>query len=228
MFVKFLLAFLGGLIPVFIWLQFWEHEDKHPEPKRLITLSFLAGMICVVLAIPLERWVLNMGLVQTSTFIWWAVIEECLKFIACYVIVLRRAENDEPIDATMYLIATALGFAALENALFILQPILDNEISKTLITLNFRFIGATVLHIIASSTIGIFLAASFYRSTTTKFFFAAYGLFTAILLHAFFNLSIIVSNGSATLYSFYAVWVAVIAMLLILERIKSIKKPIYK
>ncbi len=222
---KFILAFLGGLIPVFIWLWFWEHEDKHPEPKRLIGASFVAGMICVALAIPLERFIMELNISQTGMFIWWAIIEECLKFAAAYLVALRLAENDEPIDATMYLIATALGFAALENALFILQPILDNQLAEMLITLNFRFIGATVLHIIASSTIGIFLAASFYRSRSTKLFFAGYGLFTAIVLHAFFNLSIIISNGSATLYSFYAVWVAVIAMLLVLERVKSIKKP---
>ena len=82
---KFILAFLGGLIPVFIWLWFWEHEDKHPEPKRLIGASFVAGMVCVALAIPLERFVMELNISQTGMFIWWAIIEECLKFIAAYL-----------------------------------------------------------------------------------------------------------------------------------------------
>ena len=49
-------ASLGGLLPALAWLWFWLREDsKHPEPRRLIALAFLAGMVAVAVAIPLEK-----------------------------------------------------------------------------------------------------------------------------------------------------------------------------
>ena len=50
------IAFLGGMIPAFVWLFFWLLEDRcEPEPKRYIFLCFLAGMLGVVVVLPLEQ-----------------------------------------------------------------------------------------------------------------------------------------------------------------------------
>ena len=49
-------AFLGGLLPSLIWLYFLLKEDAtHPEPKTLIALAFVAGMVGVALALPAEQ-----------------------------------------------------------------------------------------------------------------------------------------------------------------------------
>jgi RsiW-degrading membrane proteinase PrsW (M82 family) len=145
-----LLAFVLGILPVFIWLWLLEHEDKHPEPKKLILLAFLAGMISVFFIIPLKNMQHTSVAYGTVAIILWAIIEEGIKFLAAYLIVLRRAENDEPIDSSMYLVATALGFSAVENVFFVLQPIASGNIAQAVVTGDFRFIGATLLHIVAS------------------------------------------------------------------------------
>jgi len=52
----FLYALLGGILPAILWLWFWLKEDaKKPEPRGLITLSFVAGMLGVFIVFPIEK-----------------------------------------------------------------------------------------------------------------------------------------------------------------------------
>jgi RsiW-degrading membrane proteinase PrsW (M82 family) len=225
LYIKVFISFLGGLIPVLIWLWFWEHEDKHPQPKKLILYAFLGGMLAVVAALVLEEKTATVSPDFITVLIVWVIIEELLKFGAAYLIVLSRAENKEPIDSMMYMIATALGFAALENALFIFRPVLMNSNLEALATGNMRFIGATLLHTMTSGIIGLSLSLSFYRSKRARFVYVTLGVITAIVLHAFFNLSIIVFNDSWPLIPFYGVWIVTILLLLAFEKVKSLTPP---
>jgi RsiW-degrading membrane proteinase PrsW (M82 family) len=41
-------AVLGGVLPPLIWLWFWLKEDtRRPEPKALIGLAFLSGILAI-------------------------------------------------------------------------------------------------------------------------------------------------------------------------------------
>ncbi len=221
--LPFIIAFVTALIPIVIWLYFLEQEDKHPEPKRLLLYAFLAGFIAVAVAIAFEKAVADVVSDTTLMILCWAAIEELVKYILVYLIVLRRIENDEPIDSLMYIIATALGFSALENALFILDPIMQGNFTEAFIIGNFRFIGATLLHTVSSSIIGLAIAFAFYKSRASQRLYLAVGIILAILLHTFFNLSIIISNGSKTLIAFFAVWVGLVFIFLLIEKVKKIK-----
>src|SRR3989344_4723949 len=111
------IAFLGGLLPSLLWLGFWLLEDRcEPEPKKYLFITFLAGMIAVVAVLPVERFVMQY-LACTALLFAWAVLEEGFK-IGAALLALRSRALDEPIDAVMYMVAAALGFAAMENALF--------------------------------------------------------------------------------------------------------------
>ncbi len=220
----FIFAALAGVLPALLWLWFWLHEDKkYPEPKRLIAKAFLAGMIAVPLVIPFEK--IAFIYFQGSTaalFLSWATIEEILKFAACYFAVFHKKDFDEPMDAVIYFITAALGFVALENALFLLSPIQEAGFLGAVITGNLRFVGASLLHTIASATIGVFLAFSFYKKPQVRRNYIVFGLLTAIVLHTVFNLFIIDSNGENTLIVFSVLWLLIAALMLFFEKIKSL------
>lgn len=230
------IASLGGILPALLWLMFWLKEDEHPEPRYIILVTFLLGMVCVPLVLPFQYLIAKIfsnskevtEIAQSSMLlasiivISWAFFEELFKYIASHLVVLQRRAIDEPMDWIIYMISTALGFAAAENILFIINPILEGDITKSFATGNLRFIGATLLHVISSATIGVFMAFSFYKSKKIKFIYRIAGIFTATALHAAFNLFIITDEHSTiTVFSF--VWIAIIALILLLERIKRLQ-----
>jgi len=131
-----------------------------------------------------------------NIFIGVAVIEEILKYLVVKEKVLKSPEFDEPVDAMLYMIISALGFAALENLLIFLSPqVFSLEIEETFILVVFRFVSATFLHALASGTLGFFLALSFFNKKRGGFFLF-WGLLTAIALHGLYNFSIIEIDGA--------------------------------
>ncbi len=217
-------AITGGLLPALLWLWFWLREDaSHPEPRRLIALAFLAGMIAVAAVVPIEQWVETLLPTQTDIFIVWAAIEELTKFLFAWIAVLRLRDNDEPIDAVMYLVAVALGFAAAENTLFLLSPVAGSSLPQIIVTGDFRFIGATLLHVLSSAVIGAGFALSFYKPARIKRLFVLCGVILSILLHAAFNLFILNLPVEDLLRTFSFVWIGLVGLIALLEYIKRIR-----
>lgn len=218
------IALLVGILPALFWLWFWRHEDRlHPEPRGLILLAFLAGMLATTLAYPIEKGIATHILANDLVLLFlWAVTEEVLKFGAIYVVALRSKYFDEPIDAVIYFITIALGFAALENAMFLLNPIGDGDALATILLGNFRFMGATLLHVAASGLVGVMLAFAFYETRAKRFHASMLGLALAIALHTLFNFSIIMSEGTFLYQIFVVLWSFILVVIFLCERIKAI------
>lgn len=219
-------AFLIGFVPIFIWLAFWLFEDsRHPEPRALIMRAFLIGMLCVALVIPIQKVASDYIAMGPLLILAWAGIEEFMKLLLAWAVVLRNRAVDEPLDMVIYLVTVSLGFAALENTLFLVTPLANGQLEHGLITGNLRFIGATLIHVLSSAVIGVSLALVFFKSTFKKIWYGIIGVILATALHALFNFSIINTSADWLLTVFTGVWVGIMFLLLILEKIKIIKRP---
>ena len=219
-------ALLGGILPALIWLAFWLHEDsKHPEPRGLILETFLLGMGAVVLVLPFQKTVETMlgGMTLAAIFLW-VVLEEVFKFAAAYTGGLRSKEDNEPIDPIIYMVTAALGFVALENALFIFGPLIGENIVGSVITGNLRFIGAALLHVVSSGIIGVSLSFSFYKPKYKRINSVILALILAIIFHAGFNLAILRWNNTGAMIAFSIVWIGVVLLLLAFEKAKTIAR----
>jgi len=220
---NFAIAFVAGLIPTLFWLWFWLREDRErPEPWGLIILTFLAGMVVVPIALPLQKIALELYTGDNLILVW-VVIEEVLKYAAALVVILWHKAVNEPIDVIIYMIVVALGFSALENALFVFNPLMAGEIQEMLLTSKFRFIGATLLHVLASASIGVCLALTYYRSAAVKLLAGTIGTGIAIILHVLFNLFVMDANGQSILAVFLFVWFGIIVLFMLFERVKILE-----
>lgn len=223
-----LLAFL----PPIVWLLFYLREDVHPEPKSLLLLSFIGGMVSAVLAVEAELYLVGrqgLQLIQTGSsrdaflvFLAIAGIEEYVKYLAIKFLIMRRPEFDEPVDAMIYMMTAALGFAALENALFTF-PLLKENLFLGLEVASNRFLGANLLHALSSGIVGFFLARTFF--SPHRHHFVGIGIISASLLHALFNYFILVREvlPQGTFYVILLLATMAIMVLIDFERLK--KRP---
>lgn len=218
-----IIAIVAGIIPTILWLLFWLREDRYqPEPIGLLVLTFIAGALGVFLVFPFESVVINAGVTGTQKLLVFAAAEELVKFGVVFIIDFQSSYLDEPIDYAVYLITGALGFATVENVLFLLSPQVQTNISFILETGILRFIGATILHTILAAILGIIIGFVFYKSKLTKTLFIFVGLGITIILHTIFNYFIIKYielNGFLTLG---ALWVTTLIIITLFEKVRNI------
>lgn len=217
-------ASLGGIIPCLFWLVFWLREaHEHPEPPRIIMACFVAGMVTTLLVFPFEYLVtLFYEEGSAATLILWAFIEEIGKFAMCWWVALRTRFEVRPIDAVIYMVTVALGFAALENTIYIVSPLIEGDHLAGIMTGNMRFIGATLLHTLCSAVIGVFIAFAFFKKPHLKTEYALGGLVAAGVLHTLFNFFILNGSGAQTFMVFASVWLLIMMLIVVLEKIKTI------
>ncbi len=123
---------VAATAPVWILLTFFYVRDRYDqEPRHLLLLVFFYGMAMTVVAaltgvfgLTLLREVLTVHPLISlilENFVIIALVEEGLK----YFVVMRWAychpAFNEPYDGMIYAITASLGFAALENILYVLQ-----------------------------------------------------------------------------------------------------------
>lgn len=228
-----LISLLGGVLPALFWLWFWLKEDKrHPEPKSRIALSFFCGMLAVWPAVEIERFLcglLNPAMCEGSiipSFLLialWATTEEILKYIFTFFSSFwKNKHNNEPLDPIIYMITAALGFSALENTLFLFNIVDINMIAQGIVTGNSRFLGATLLHTASSAAIGVMMGLSYYKKLKIKRFFLLTGILISITLHTIFNL-LIINLEKDLFFIFAGVWILIILLIVIIEKVKKIK-----
>ncbi|TSC70229.1 MAG: hypothetical protein G01um101470_857 [Parcubacteria group bacterium Gr01-1014_70] len=157
----------------------------HEQPPSSMPLGFCASVRTPLHAFPF--------LAGPLLLIGFAIAEEVIKYISARRFVLRGKDFDEPVDAMIYLITTALGFAAFEN-IFFLIPAFGSTFLEGFIVSHLRFLGATLLHAISSGIVGYAIALSFYKKDAKKRYLIL-GLIIATILHTAFN--ILVGNADA-------------------------------
>lgn len=218
------IALICGLLPGFAWLVFYLGESTHAEPKRLIAFTFVAGMAFGFFTVAIENiftgWAATIGIANLSilSLLGLAAIEETMKFAAAHFALTRNPDFIEPVDAMIYMIVAALGFATLENigAIAGLTPQAGALLPTVFETLSLRFVGATLLHTLTSGIVGYYWAVGILKGKTGRYL--AIGLPVAAVLHASFNY-LILTYGDAV----YSVIFLLVVGFFVLNDFETIK-----
>ncbi len=193
-----------GLAPSIIWLFYFLRKDSHPENNFQVLKIFIYGAVTVLPAALIQFGIFEtVGFIQPSTlktflmmFFGVAMIEESLKYLVVRDKIMHSPHFDEPMDLPLYMIVSALGFAAIENILAIVGPNpISLSLGKTIMISFFRFVSAVFLHALASGTFGFFAALAIYKPKERKKLLLM-GFSIAVFLHGLYNFSIMVVEGS--------------------------------
>ena len=240
-----------GILPSLVWLSYYLSKDLHPEPKKTILRIFLWGALITIpvffVQIGLnflltgkfsandtpEQYTLHLDITNPTLYVliyWFAVIafsEELFKYFVIKVKILNSPDLDEPLDIMLYMVVAALGFAALENVLYLFSPTgqmsFQDLMIRTALIDFVRFIGATFLHTLCSATIGYAVAISLCDEKN-RMIEAGFGILAAVVLHGLYDFSIMTLTG----YIKFAVPAIIILTLAFLvftgfEKLKNMK-----
>jgi len=124
---------LSGVIPALVAMWVVDRLDrKRPEPASTRRLVAFAGMLSVIPAILVEGYLMNdVGAMLApaytyqgasyKAFVVAAGVEEACKIAVVYWIVWRRPEFDERMDGIVYASRAGLGFALVENVMYLMN-----------------------------------------------------------------------------------------------------------
>jgi protease PrsW len=198
--VIYILSIILSFVPGFVWLLFYLREEDRPEPPRPLVRTFIYGSAFAFFTLAIQLGLKNIfghysvDFLSLFSIIILALTEEVFKFAAAYLSVHNDPAFSEPIDAMIYMAVAALGFATIENLGAIGgEPLTSSVVQGIFLTTTLRFVGATLLHTLASSLIGFYWAIFMLRGRKLRFLLL--GFILAIALHAVFNY-LIISYGS--------------------------------
>lgn len=125
-----LIILAAALFPAILLLLYIWKKDPQPEPTSQLIKAVLWGMaICVPVALLemlIQTLLTNAG-VDSSTlvgttidaFVVAALPEETFKLLVLWIVLRRNPYFDEHFDGIVYAVCVGLGFAALENVLYV-------------------------------------------------------------------------------------------------------------
>jgi len=177
-----------GFAPGLLWLWFLRRKDDlEPEPKRLLLAVFALGCGSAGLALWLRPW-LEPWIPTTPQCLGYAVdafavtagVEELLKLAAFFAIAFWHREIDEPIDGIIYGSAAGLGFASVENALYLS---LTDDVS----VVAARAFTATLAHAACSGMLGFAVAMTRLHPERRQRHLVLGSLLLAVALHGSYD-----------------------------------------
>jgi RsiW-degrading membrane proteinase PrsW (M82 family) len=200
-------------------------EDKeHPEPKKMIFFTFVAGMMSAVALLLMRGFlpVFSGNTVQSITF--FAALEEVAKVLFVMIVVFPTKFIDEPIDYVIYFVTGAIGFSALENILYLAQVATRQDIVSFLLVGNMRFLGATILHTATVAVVGIGLGMAFFKSRKQKVLYGLGAFIFGIGLHTLFNYFILLHTRQGILTTFAGIWFVAFIVIVVAGRLKHLHR----
>jgi RsiW-degrading membrane proteinase PrsW (M82 family) len=182
--IFFLLAIAlapGAAIGLYIY---W--KDKHErEPLGLLVKSFFFGVISTLITLliswPISRLVpldpTSLTQQAVHAFLLVALIEEFSKFIFVRWVLYPNKNFNEPFDGIVYSVTVSLGFAGLENILYVMDGGVETAV--------LRMFTAVPAHASFAVLMGYFLGKAKFEHK--KAHYAIYALGVATLFHGAYD-----------------------------------------
>ena len=136
--MKLALLTLAPSIAICIFIYWQDKFEK--EPRRLLLTSFLLGMLSVIPTLLLSAVGQSLGFEPFSNDIVWSLIsciigiglvEEYCKFFFVRFHAYQKPAFNEPFDGITYSVMVAMGFATVENIMYVIEGGETNRFQKT-------------------------------------------------------------------------------------------------
>ena len=199
-----IIILLTALLPVAILVYYIYHKDKNsPEPTGQLVKAFFYGILSIPLSFCMS---IPLGVIGvypaeatsilgsiSAAFFGAAIPEEIAKFIMLWLLLRKNPYFDEKMDGIVYAVFVSLGFAALENIMYIFS----NEEAYLSVGIA-RAIFAVPGHFCFGILMGYYYSlAKFYPKTPKKN--KVLILIAPILVHGLYDSILFIINVTPTI-----------------------------
>lgn len=203
---------LVAVAPVVILLLYFYYRDKREkEPLKLLAKAFLGGVLSAAAVITLhyflQPWYPEFNHILADSlftaFVQAAFSEELFKFIFLILFIWRVKQFDEYYDGILYAVFVALGFACIENIMYVYSQGIEVGIGRAFLAVPGHALDGVIMGY-------YFSLAKFVPEKRMSYL--AKSLFVAVLTHGIWDfLAIYTSNafekypliGGITLIAFF-------------------------
>ena len=167
-----LLAIVVGTAPSVFLLSFFYLKDRYErEPLRHILVAFGLGAYAMIAAHGMAaaladrisaEWLALGGAPARlfDAFVLSGLVEECAKWVVVMAAVYHWDEFDEPLDGVVYGVAVSLGFATVENILYLVGRGLGVALGRALF--------AVPAHALFGGTMGYYAGRAKFDSAAAR------------------------------------------------------------
>jgi RsiW-degrading membrane proteinase PrsW (M82 family) len=144
------LLLLGiSILPVILLLVYIYRQDKYEkEPLGLLILAFVGGIFAILLDLVIVGLLNNIWYSDTvfySAFMEAGFPEELCKFLIVFLLIWWNKNFNEYMDGIVYATFCGLGFACLENILYVMEGGLGVGIMRAIISVPGHFLFGVMM-----------------------------------------------------------------------------------
>lgn len=180
---------IGAILPSFLLLWYFYKHDLHPEPRGVLIKTFLFGVLIVVPTVVVTLPVMLLMPTPESpllhallvAFFCAAIPEEFFKFVVITRYSMRDPAFNEPMDGVVYGVVASLGFATLENVIYVVGG--GWPVALT------RAFSAVPMHAFLGAILGYYVGQAWCIAQSRASGWQ--GLWLAILLHGLYDFGLL-------------------------------------
>lgn len=178
-----------AVLPVILLLRYIYKKDKYEkEPLGLLIVAFVGGMFSIPLALTGASMLENIyysDSVFYSAFFEAALVEEVSKFIILFLLIWWNKNFNEYMDGIVYAAFVGLGFACIENILYVFDGGIGTGIVRALLSVPGHFLFAVAM--------GYFFALAKFEKKNRGWYLLL-SLLVPILFHGLFDYLLMINE----------------------------------
>lgn len=219
------LIIAAAIMPALVLLYYIYRRDRYQhEPVSKLLLGFFYGVLSGLVAVVLEMGLVLLGLVEYDSTTWSGVFieafigaglaEEVVKLFFLWLLLRKNKYFDEYMDGVVYAVSIGMGFAAIENIVYLLSDI-EVWYSVAIVRTIFSVPG----HFIFAVAMGYYY--SLHRFHSSSKMIAVMILAVPVVLHGVFDWLLMVEQVDPSIDS--VVWFLFVLFCSCMRRIATRK-----
>ncbi|MFD1171686.1 glutamic-type intramembrane protease PrsW [Oceanobacillus picturae] len=151
--------FSAGIAPAIALMSFFYLKDRYSEPLPLLIRTFVIGCLLVFPIMFIQYVLTTEGITDNyliESFLYTSLTEEFFKWFLFIYTIYHHSEFDAHYDGIVYAVAISLGFATVENVLYLFTNGIGYALSRALFPVS------------SHALIGVIMGYYFGKAKTNK------------------------------------------------------------